>query len=409
MGNENVFYIRANNVLCFAGLAFVLLFVVFNKATFTFDEPYYLNNVELIKQYGFTNTFLIKLGGPAGPLHSVVHWMLQPITRGSIVPTRLVNVVFLLASIYLIYGILKQLGIYSFSKALCFMCIPTVYTCVGMALTEMPALFFMLLSLWMLHKALFKENHLYAIVGGLFLSIAIMGRQPYILILFGLPVLLFGNISKSRITLLVLYSIFALVIPIYVFNVWGGIVPHLGGETATRHLFAARYFFISLGYAFAISLFLAPSWFIKINFRHLWLFIIGFLLILVLCVVADFRMPVMATVSKTLLPASLYGLYEHFMGAALLLLGVYFVASLLYRAHILFTDKEYLKLFYIIACFGVLLSTLKITHQFSARYIFQAAPLFFFFLADNIQFNLQSLLLRTGAILIGIVSLLSYF
>lgn len=401
--------ITLHNILCFGGLLFTLVFVLLNHHAFTYDEPYYLNNVELIKQYGLSDTFLEKLAGPAGPTFAVLHWLLEPVTGLEEIPTRLINVVLLFLSVVFIWLTLKKLNADKpLAKSLSLICVPMVFVCTCMALTEMPALFFLCIAIYLLLVALENGAVIPAIIGGLCMCAAIMGRQPYLLVLLCLPVLLYKKHTNIRRWIVLgLFFLAAILLPLYAFKIWGGLAPHKGGDIATEYGLSPLNFFLSLGYAFLITLFIAPSWLIRIRKKEAIALIITFIIAAGICIAANFNFPVMATVSKKLLPAFLYNYYGAIMGALLVTLGLYFVASAAVKAPGMLNQP--VKAFYLLACLFILVSTLKITHQFSSRYVFQAAPFFILFLSDYIKFGTSDIALRLAALIVGIVSLVSYF
>jgi hypothetical protein len=84
---------RIQTTITASGLAFILIYVIFSSKGFVYDEPHYLSNLQVIEQYGTGSNFIRKMKGPAGPLYAYVHYLVYPITRGQVIPTRLVNLV----------------------------------------------------------------------------------------------------------------------------------------------------------------------------------------------------------------------------------------------------------------------------------------------------------------------------
>lgn len=394
--------------LC-ALLFLVVYTFIINRGDFTYDEPYYLTNVDLLNEYGFSRKFIEMLNGPAGPLYGVIHWLLQPLTSMNVKLVRAVNIVFLIGSIICLYKIIKvENEDFALAKALTLLAIPMTFVCAGMALTEMPAMFFLSISLLVFITAYEKKNLLYLCIAGLLMSLAILGRQPYLLYLLAFPVLIYRDLSKINILSIACFLVCALCPPLYIFTIWGGLVPHAGGDVATRELLAPYNLFISMGYSFVITLFLAPTWFMVPQRKYWLLCTVIFVGLITLCYVFDFRLNVMATVSQKILgPGLLLKLYGNTMAAVLISSGLYFLYSTLYRVKTDIRDRR--RFFFVFGCLLTLVSSIKITHQFSSRYVFQAAPFFILMFSNYMGFGYKMLVVRSVAILIGIISLLSYF
>jgi len=59
--------------------------------------------------------------------------------------------------------------------------------------------------------------------------------------------------------------------------------------------------------------------------------------------------------------------------------------------------------------FLILLTCIKVTHLFSSLYVLQAAPFFMVILSYHMKFSKMELMLRLAGIVMGIISLISYF
>ena len=222
-------------------ILFCLLFIVTSlryEAPF-WDELYYLENIQILKDLGFTKNFLLQYKGPAGPTYALVHYILSPLTNLESPYVRLVNVVFLFFSMFLLYLTMKKINgekannlVFTLST----LAIPTIYTITGMALTEIFAIFFLSIYLYLLVSAYTENKHnwIYSIVAGLSLSLAILGRQPILVILAALPFFFIEyNNNKLKIefkntnfTIFLCVSfITSLIIPLAIFSLWGNIQP----------------------------------------------------------------------------------------------------------------------------------------------------------------------------------------
>src|SRR5688572_2248325 len=181
-------------VLLLALLALVAT-VVSSPANFVYDEPDYANYVSLLRRYGLTEEFLDALTGGAGPLYAFVHRALEPLTNLSPVRMRLVNVGLLAVVACILAAWLKRQDRPDYLLAGCtILIVPMTWVLAGMALTSMPSLVFVSLSLYVLLRgveALEKEAAVlgWFVAGGILLGVAVWGRQTA-LVLSGVPVLL---------------------------------------------------------------------------------------------------------------------------------------------------------------------------------------------------------------------------
>ena len=107
------------------------------------DESAYLENVELLKEHGFSKQFLLEYRGSAGPLFASLHYLLLPFTGMEAPGLYRVNLVFLVLTIFFLTLILKYtISGDELKNSLLLLTIPMIYVCAGLVLTEMPAIFF---------------------------------------------------------------------------------------------------------------------------------------------------------------------------------------------------------------------------------------------------------------------------
>ncbi len=72
------------------GVLLLFTYTFLNKHPVFWDESYYLSNLRFIDQYGVGKNFLLNMWGPAGPLFTVIHYLLRPITEIGVPGVRLV-------------------------------------------------------------------------------------------------------------------------------------------------------------------------------------------------------------------------------------------------------------------------------------------------------------------------------
>lgn len=272
MNFENKRLTNSEIVILLSGLiTLIALLFTFTRPPF-YDEDDYLQNVALLHQYGFSNTYLIKLTGSAGPLYSTVHYLLEPFTRLQAPYIRLVNIVMLLGAVFFISRTLKLLGYSSWTYSLSIMAIPMTYVVSGLALTEVPAIFFLSAGLYLIIKTtFFNQSFSKAVIplsaGGMCVSLAILGRQPFLLLLVAVPVLFFHNKNQVKSLILLLLTLaFSLGFPCYVFFLWKGLVAPSDAlfykDIANQGvLYRLDFFLLCLGYFSVILAIIAPGFY----------------------------------------------------------------------------------------------------------------------------------------------------
>jgi hypothetical protein len=215
--------------------------------------------VALLHRYGLSVTFINSLDQLPGPLYAFVHMAFEPLTRLQPVRMRILNVVLLAA----VAGILalserrRKQPDWRITAA-SVLAVPMMWVVAGMALTEVPAMLFVALSLYlqvMGLESLQAGGRLLRlfVASGICLGIAVWGRQPYLL-LIGAVALLALMDQRLRAPALGFAGAVALVV-LPLFTIWGGVVPpaHRGvfGGSLTHGL-------VSLGYTGFCLMLLAP-------------------------------------------------------------------------------------------------------------------------------------------------------
>lgn len=416
MKKLNIIYVATG-----ATLFLVLLLLTLLRQDVPFwDEAYYLENVQILKDLGFTIEFLINYKGPAGPTFALIHYLLSPLTNLQAPYVRLVNIMFLLFSIVLIYKITKRVnGKDSIRTALAIsaLSIPTVYTITGMALTEMFGVFFLLIFIYILINA-YKENKnswILALFAGLALSLAILSRQPILMILLALPIFVIDydegfkiDFKNKKFTIFICISFLSsLIIPLTIFSVWGNIQP--ASHAITGAGLAPKHLILALGYTALYVLFINPTFFnIKKDISNK----SEFLLVSIVPVLANiFLLKVsiapFATIISNLITNKYLELYSLVCGSLLTSLGLLFLYYFI-KKQMLQSNK--LIMFLSLAFLLIIATSVKVTHQFSARYVAQAFPLLILAVNYNREkIKIIDIITLIIGGLLGIISLESYF
>lgn len=407
---------RQNQILLLAvGFTFLLVLIFLANRHQCNDEIPYLTNVSLLHTYGFGKEFLVRLEGSAGPLYAVVHYIFEPITHLLPPGIRLVNVLFLCGTIFCLALILKRLNLVHWSFALYLLAIPKMYVLSGLAFTETPAIFFYTASIYFLLKAADtnardRTRFINAIIGGICLSLAILGRQPFLLSLMALPVLFLKD-KKRSLLLISIIIITAMALPVYVLMQWDGWMPpgdrkyypDVVGELNLR----PDFLILCLFYVAAAFMIISPQFFKTANKQEL-RFVLGAAAIAgILNFIFHFvnYLPVSHVLNNIpgdlALPAGL------FFGWIFICVSLYFLYKLL-RVFIATSNNSPLAYFIaslVLICFA----SMRITWGFSSRYSMHVAPLIILIAAvyfNNHRFNLA---LIAAGIVMGLFSLYSYY
>lgn len=206
-----------------------------------YDEQWFLDTLDLLNRQGLSLSFLREFPGAAGPTFTLVFAAVDRLFGLGFPWLRFTNIALLAAAAALIWRILVATSERSAAAApappssallaASLTTLPTVGVSAGMALTEMPALFFIMVSVFLLTLA--REPNakapawLAAIGCGAAIAVAVLGRQNYLVMLPALT-LAFGWPPAWRrhdwLRIAVIGAVVALIAgPVFI--VWGGLIP----------------------------------------------------------------------------------------------------------------------------------------------------------------------------------------
>ena len=404
-----------------AGVFFVVVMAMISRSPdrYIYDEVYYFQYASDLAKKGMGVDYLRELIAPPGPLHGIVHYALGWATGLRPIPMRIVtNGIFLAAGVcasLLFLRVGRHEAWYGMSLLYA---IPFAGVVIGVSLTESSAMLAATLATLLVvvgeqtldssRKALGGEVRgekwfgygLVAMAGFLYAS-AVWGRQNYLVVLAALPLLFFqvGGFAWRPWLLVTLLGGAGAVL---LFGIWGGLVPEavrfvsvgrgesdaVGVVAGLNIIFGIR----SLAYAALAFGVLAPG-----VFRREWrlVFLCGAMALLGCLIFEPMRfLPSAYLVSKILgesllVPASIV------FGAGFAFLGFWLFASVVWncwslvRGDALGTRGKSVELFESLGRIGcneklylfgatawllILASNMKISHQFSSRYVVVAAP-----------------------------------
>ena len=400
------------------GYVFLVLLTIYHKQPPLYDEPLFIPNVYLFEKYGLSKEFLLNINQQApGPLYQFIHYPLRCITHLQTPGIRLVNTALLGLMILLLTAMITRIHTanrkQAFILALTVMAVPMVWTVSGMALTEIPPMFFATLSILLLWFALQRQESalpvslFMALLAGFALGMAILGRSPFLIMVPAAGALLINNFrSTGRWLLLIIYCGVALAMCLPVFYIWKGLTPPQQAFTAAGGL-DMEHGMLAFAYGALITFLLAPGWFYFS--KRVILYMLGGYVVLLLLNITLIRWeygPLSVAMEK-ILPAALMRLYPFIMAPALAAVAIYFVICSALRAWERRTEPFFL--FLLAAAMLMLATSFKVTHLFSSRYVAQAAPFFVLLLLRYDQFTYSKVLRTVTGMVIGLLSLETYF
>lgn len=402
-----------------AGFMVLTFLTVFNSHPLTFDEVLFPRNVLLMEEVGFGKQFLLEMYDQApGPLYQFIHYPLKYITNLEPPGIRVVNLVFLVGITVLVYKIGGLIyDDFKLSDSLRIIIVPTIWLITGLALTEIPAIFFMMLSIFFFLLADRKYNHsnlrwMFCILSGICLGFSILGRSPYLMLVIGYLVFLFYDRSLKNVLGILTIVLIGLAMSVPVFVVWGGLVPPAQVSTGEGGI-SIQHGILGIAYTAITFLIISPYWF-KLKKSQLLIFSSIFVICLILnFFVLDPKIGIPAlsvTISKIVSEQFATNVYPYVIAAFFITLSLFFAYLCLKTLVENRRDKYFV--FVMITAALLIATCFKVTHLFSSRYVAQAAPLFILitYRSSN-SVNNNRLILYLFYVLgmcIGIMSLLTY-
>lgn len=374
---------RKDFIVLVAGLVLLSATAIFNPNGFVFDEVLFPPNVELMEEHGFGKKFLVEMIDQApGPLYEFVHLPLKGITNLQPRAMRIVNLAIFFLIIYMLVLIYKQSDKkeHALYLGLHIIAITTLWQVAGLVLTEMPAMLFATTS-FLIGVILLnnqddgKKVLLYSVLMGVTGGLAILGRTPYLVILpafFGVLVLIrffkVGTVSIPK--AFIPYAVIALSMIIPIFMIWGGMVPPL--QPKVDGAIQPWHGLLACAYAGVIGFIIYPKWFVFNNTillilagAYVFFFTLGLMGL-------GYEYAPMATTVIRIAGLNAFNIYVKLISPLLATFGFYFLVCCWYRGKENLHNAMYL--FALLTSLAILASSAKISHQFSSRYVAQAAP-----------------------------------
>lgn len=377
-----------------------------------YDEAWFLATVRLFEREGLSLTFLREFPGAAGPTFAIVFAGIDSLIGLTFPWLRLVNVALLVATAALIARCLAATRpatpAPAFTGAM-LVVLPTTGVAAGLAITEMPAAFFAVLSIALLAQAMTAPRAAamaLSTASGMALAAAILGRQNYLILLPCLALAIRwrdGRPERDDLWRVALIATIAFVLVAPVFIVWGGLVPPRTAWSTSG--LAPGNVVRGAGYAGLILLLLAPAIYVPL-LRRSWLAAIALAAIPLALMLGDHFVPL-----RAILMALFGGHGLTFIGwvTAYLLSFVALAFATCFTLHLWRHRHEWLTRMSGAFVLLGLLSNAKITHQFSSRYVFVVVPLLVIAAAPAVHITRWTPLQMTSAAGISLAALASYY
>lgn len=398
------------SLLAILGMVILLIMIWFSPQNPAYDERYFQPNCLLFDNTGLSETFLLQMKNQApGPLYQMVHYLGKGITAYQFPKMRFFNLGLFIATLLTMVAVLKKLKSDAYLLPLILLFVPVIWPIAGMALTEMPAICTAMLGCYFLMSLVNVEEHtsstiVKALACGLFLGLSIMGRTTF-LIFF--PVLLFAmvrfNNNKTRLYLAISMVVMALVaLPQFV--VWHSLVPR-DQQVTNQGGIKPQFLFLSISYTAMFALIIDLN-FVWVSRKTLWIILAATGLFATINILTGFiEYEILKYIINRLDQPWLQQIFPRLVPCVFFFISACFCVNyipIVWKDF--YTDRI---VFHAIA--GLLiLTSLKISHQFSARYSSIAIPFLLLGLYPNIKLSLRSYPIWIFTIGLGCISLHSF-
>jgi hypothetical protein len=294
-------------------------------------------------------------------------------------------------------------------KAMLLFIIPLAWATGGLAITEVPAIFFGMFSLFVL-RTTFEDKKWHmakCMVAGVLLGLSVIGRTPFLMVIPAAGYLFLKAKGMDKLSI-VLYMGVASIFPALCFIAWKGLVP------PQQQQIQSGVNFLFLAYTFSYTCFFMLLIYPKLYLmpKMVYMLLGGVLVILFVLNIGVFHQQFMPLQSlNKLIPSRFRDVYQHYF--SLFMPCVMVTVALLHIVAMCFEVKKSWDntwmVFLLVATTFIALTTAKSSHEFSTRYPYQGIPFLLIYCAKDIKFS-KGLLIRAAiGICLGISSLMAYY
>ncbi len=394
-----------------AGL--LLLLIILLPHNTIWDEDWYMYCVGYLKYYGFTRNFVHT--DPAAPMHAIIYYLLGPITHDKPVAIRLVNYVMCLSTCFFVYKtilLIKPEMKINFTYTLTLFAVPCFFVIGFFAISEAPCLLLYSISVYLFLKSVSaKKNIMLVLLAGIFLGLAIMTRQLFLLCIMPPVLLLFFGLNKQHIIMVALYIIASLLICAPIFYIWKGLTPP---GSVFHHsllsLLAPKNLFLSFGYAFLYFMCLIPKYLYGfLTGRKIQIMVLTLLGIATSFIIKDASFLPMSGLLPRIFPEQAIVVIAKVYFVIVCILSFYLFYFFIYE---FFTNlKNFTQVFLLASIALILFSAIAVHDQFSSRYPLQSAPLMLIFCYNRMRpVGLKVQVLICAVVIItNLISVVTFF
>lgn len=397
-----------------------IVLILLSPHQLIYDEVYYVKIAQDFLIYKLSYDFIYNIYAPTGILYALTHYVFYPLTQYQPPNIRFVNLLLLLISYIVIFLSLKIIHKQETKVALLnsipWLVFPTTGVISGMALTELPAITLFVGSSFLLGIAYNNGNWrsqssslLYLTISGILLGLSTWGRQNFIVALVA-TLFIFLPINRKSLIFSLTYAIPALVIFLYPLSIWHGLVPPSVKFVEEGYRFSN--FFLSLGYLGVYSLIIFPE-FILSKDRQTFLSLSVMSLILVL-IFPDLRYAPSQFLLERLFGTFIKNVIAYCFGILLVFISLLLVYSIYLQIRKIKKNNDSnltMYIYYSLVLIAICFSNIKITHQFSSRYITLALPFLVYIVgANNFLSKDKFVFYRfTFSFVLSIIFILNYY
>lgn len=400
--------VTSGSVVALFGLAALMALVAISPPNeLLYDERFHLPTVERLREQGFSLEYFRSPSDMApGPLYTLTHTLALPLTHLRPISVRFLTVALFMTLIATLYVQLHSQGTpFALAVAPSIIAVPALWPVAGLALTEIPAtlalcLYACLATRLFVRPTQYRAGHLLiAGVVAVMFGAAVCGRQN---VLCALPAVVLLARSRSQVPSLLAIVVLAPILPVMLFCAWGGLTPP-GQSKFTESLLSVGPAFLGLAYAGISALILDPTWLL----RRVRLLPLGLLLGIALSIFVPCTdlIPI-RSVAQDVLSLSCIAAISFGSGFLLYVLGACYLLWLVVALFEAWGDP--VRRFQITTLL-LLLASIAPIGQFSSRYVVTAIPFVLLVHADKGLASVARPFLMAGGVLLGILSLLSYY
>ncbi|MDX2110999.1 MAG: hypothetical protein SFY80_12230 [Verrucomicrobiota bacterium] len=391
--------------LLMIGLAVMAAIIVLSPPRMVYDEVYYVPFARDVYEDGIASALQNSTTITTGPGHGIFYAVLYPLTQNTMPLTRVLGMLAFMVGLFFLGRVVKMEGPPGW-LVLSALGIPSVWLFGGLALTEPVAITLLAIALWVLVRkpvtvGSTSTTAAWLVLAGLLSGAAIITRQPMLVFVPGMVLLAWMH--TRNLWLCALFICVTVVLPVQLFTAWGGLTsPSIRVVTEGLRWVSLPLAFAHLGLGL---LFIAPYYFLSISWRWHSLALTAGMLINSVVFKIEY-LPFYRLIHSVLGDSAMhaYGLVcgGIMVGSAA---SVLVCATLHLRKHR--GNLRYLS--YTLGCFLFALTAMKITHQFSSRYVIAALPMILLVGIHHYRAGAVAFIFSATGIAVGSVQLLAHY